>query len=100
MYFALLPPKDVKNKKSQKLIITYKGKTQTLANWCRELKLNYSKTRGRLVNGWSIEKALTTPVKYYKKQFTKEEIEQMKKDKENGMSYKELGIKYNTDRCI
>ena len=49
--------KRLKNKKSQKIIITYKDKTQTLANWCRELKLNYSKTRGRLVNGWSIEKA-------------------------------------------
>ena len=49
--------KRLKNKKSQKIIITYKDKTQTLANWCRELDLNYSKTRGRIVNGWSIEKA-------------------------------------------
>lgn len=28
--------------------ITYKGKTQSLANWCRELKLNYKLTKQRI----------------------------------------------------
>lgn len=53
--------KRVKNKKSEKLIITYKGKTQKLADWCRELNLNYPKTRARIfVMSWSIEKAFET----------------------------------------
>lgn len=40
--------------------ITYKGKTQSLANWCRELGLNYDRTKHRLNEGqWSIERAFT-----------------------------------------
>ena len=39
--------------------LTYKGKTQSLADWCRELNLNYSTVRSRINrNKWSIEKAL------------------------------------------
>lgn len=38
--------------------LTYKGKTQSLTNWCEELELNYNKVRSRLKNGWSVEKAL------------------------------------------
>lgn len=53
--------KRIKNKKSEKLIITYKGKTQKLSDWCRELNLNYSKTRARIfVMCWSIKKAFET----------------------------------------
>lgn len=41
--------------------ITYKGKTQSLANWCRELGLNYDRTKRRLNEGqWSVERAFTT----------------------------------------
>lgn len=41
--------------------ITYQGKTQSLAEWCRELNLNYYKIRSRLNSyGWSPERAFTT----------------------------------------
>lgn len=39
--------------------LTYKGKTQSLADWCRELNLNYGTVRSRINrNKWSVEKAL------------------------------------------
>lgn len=39
--------------------LTYKGKTQSIADWCRELNLNYSTVRSRINrNKWSVEKAL------------------------------------------
>jgi hypothetical protein len=36
---------------------TYKGVTKSLAEWCRELELNYGKTKRRLQLGWIVEKA-------------------------------------------
>ena len=39
--------------------LTYKGKTQSLADWCRELNLNYGTVRSRINRDkWSVEKAL------------------------------------------
>lgn len=38
---------------------TYKGKTQTLAQWCEELKLNYGLVNQRLWSGWDVERAFT-----------------------------------------
>ena len=53
--------KRAKNKKSEKLIITYKGKTQKLSKWCKELNIDYPKTRARIsVLGWSVEKTFET----------------------------------------
>ena len=43
--------------------ITYKGKTQSLADWARELGISYTVLRARInVYSWSIEKSFTTPV--------------------------------------
>lgn len=36
------------NNKSNNKMITYQGKTQSLADWCRELNLEYFKTKARL----------------------------------------------------
>lgn len=45
-------------------LITYKGKTQNLAQWSEELKINYGTLLSRLDDSkWSIEKAFTEPVK-------------------------------------
>ena len=53
--------KRAKNKKSEKLIITYKGKTQKLSKWCKELNIDYPKARARIfVLGWSVEKTFET----------------------------------------
>lgn len=43
------------------LYITYNGKTQSLADWCRELNLNYDKVQNKIKRcGWTVEKAFTT----------------------------------------
>jgi hypothetical protein len=40
--------------------VTIDGRTQTLAEWCREFGINGSTVRNRIGRGWSPEKALTT----------------------------------------
>ncbi len=43
--------------------LTYNGKTQTLAQWAKELDINYCVITSRAYYNWSIEKILTTPVR-------------------------------------
>lgn len=51
------------NNKRNNHLITYNGKTQTIAQWARELNIPYSRLCQRInKSGWSIEKALTSPV--------------------------------------
>lgn len=58
---------------SSSTMITYKGETLTLAQWCRKLNLDYRKTYYRINTlGWNIEDAFTRPANY----------------KENGITYK------------
>lgn len=46
------------NHKSDTKWLTYKGKTQSLSDWCRELCLDYFRTKARLNSlGWSVEDA-------------------------------------------
>ena len=45
-------------------LITYKGETKTLSQWAEHFHIPYGTLRTRLVKyGWSVEKALETPVK-------------------------------------
>lgn len=44
-------------------MITYTGETKCLAEWAEIYNINYGSCWKRLKLGWSIEKALTTPVK-------------------------------------
>lgn len=46
------------NNKSNNLFVTYNCKTQTLANWCRELNLNYSKVRQRMYHNKTFEQSI------------------------------------------
>lgn len=46
------------NNKSNNLFVTYNCKTQTLANWCRELNLNYSKVRQRMYHNRTFEQSI------------------------------------------
>lgn len=46
--------------------ITYRGRTQNLRAWERELGFKYSTIRARLNKGWSVKKALETPRIEYK----------------------------------
>lgn len=48
------------NKRNNKMI-HYRGETKSLAQWCRELDVNYMTVKTRLRNGWTVSKALTTP---------------------------------------
>lgn len=52
-----------RNNQSNNHPMTFQGKTQTMAQWSRELHINYSTVRDRVSRGWSDEKTLTTPVK-------------------------------------
>lgn len=45
------------NNRRSNCLITYDGKTQSLADWCRELNLNYGTTKCRLRRNWSVYKA-------------------------------------------
>lgn len=45
------------NNRTNNLLYTLNGKTQTLAQWCKELNLRYDTTNYRLKHGWSLEKA-------------------------------------------
>lgn len=49
------------NNKTTNKMICYKGKTQSLSRWSRELKMNYSMLYLRLKKGWPVEKAFSTP---------------------------------------
>lgn len=42
--------------------ITFKGKTQCLVDWARETGMHVATLADRIANGWSYERALTTPV--------------------------------------
>lgn len=44
-------------------LLTYRGKTQTLTQWAREVGLNPSTLGGRLKWGWPVDRALTKPAR-------------------------------------
>ncbi len=51
------------NNKSNNRHLTYQDKTQTIAQWSKEMNLDFHVLYRRLESGWSIEKALTQPVR-------------------------------------
>lgn len=54
------------NNKRNNLYITYNSKTQSLADWCRELNIPYSRTQQRHQRGWSVEKMFNEPGRFEK----------------------------------
>jgi hypothetical protein len=50
------------NNKRNCRMYTYDGKTQSIAMWAREFHFKRDTLKQRLNSGWSIEKALTTPL--------------------------------------
>ena len=50
------------NNKRTNVHLTSKNKTQTIAQWARELGMKYNALDERLRKGWSVEDALTIPV--------------------------------------
>jgi len=51
------------NNRRNNIYLTYGGKTQTISQWERELGMNPVTLRSRLKIGWSIERAITTPMR-------------------------------------
>jgi hypothetical protein len=57
-------PKEQANNRRSSNLLTYQGKTQTLAAWCEELGLKHSTVVMRLTRyHWSVTKALSTPAR-------------------------------------
>ena len=48
-------------------LLTYKGQTYTMSEWCNILNMKYVTLFGRLQRGWSIEKAFITPIRKSKR---------------------------------
>ena len=51
------------NNKRNTVLLTYNGETKTQAQWSRDIGISVQAVARRLKAGWSVEKALTTPVK-------------------------------------
>lgn len=47
-------------------VLEYNGESHCMAEWAEILGMSYSSLRNRIYKGWSIEKALTTPIKHPK----------------------------------
>ena len=50
------------NNKRNNHWLTYNNKTQTIAQWSKELSIKYNALNERLRKGWSVERALSTPI--------------------------------------
>ena len=48
---------------SRNIMLTHEGKTMCLADWAIHLNITYGTLWDRINNGWTTEKALSTPVK-------------------------------------
>ena len=51
------------NNKRNNILITNNGKTQTLVQWCKELKISRSMVRNRIERGWEKDMLLIPPVR-------------------------------------
>lgn len=51
------------NNRRNNRILTYMGKTATIAEWASALGMKFNTLHNRLDTGWSVAKALATPVK-------------------------------------
>jgi hypothetical protein len=54
--------KEQKNNQRSNHLITYKGKTRTMAKWSEITGISYSTLRSRQRSGWSDEKTIETPI--------------------------------------
>lgn len=55
------------NNRTDNKNLTFNGTTKTMSEWARFFGIKYITLKTRIRNGWDIEKALTTPVKQYKR---------------------------------
>lgn len=81
------------NNSSNNVLLTFNGVTHTIAEWSRIVGLKKSTIEYRKRIGWSDEKALTTPL--LQKSLTKEQVDNIRNKRKNGVSCKELSKEYN-----
>lgn len=55
--------KEQARNKTNAIMLTYKGKTKQLIEWCEELQLSYVAVYTRFIRGWEPEAILETPVR-------------------------------------
>lgn len=55
------------NNTASNVNITWKGRTQTIAQWAKELGMHHAVLRYRIDAGWEIDRALTTPARARRK---------------------------------
>jgi len=48
--------------RSSNIVIDYNGVSKTLADWAKELEINWITLHNRYVRGWTVERMLTEPV--------------------------------------
>ena len=53
--------KEQSNNTSRNVKVEYIGKTQTIAQWAEEFKINYSTFRARYRRGWTMARIISTP---------------------------------------
>jgi len=56
-----IPKEDQPKNRRTLNVISFNGQTKSLSNWALKIGLSRSALKDRFKNGWSIEKALTTP---------------------------------------
>jgi hypothetical protein len=85
-----------KRKPIPKNYILYKNKKKTLICWCKELGINYQNAVYRIKSGWTIDEALSTQNRVYKKIHYR--IKFKKGRVEMPLKYwaKKLNVKYGT----
>ena len=56
--------KEQANNRRRNVLVTHKGKTQTMKEWANEVGIPYKVVWARMQKlGWSVERALTDPVR-------------------------------------
>jgi hypothetical protein len=58
----VLPKTNCRNRRTN-TPIRFRGRTQLIVEWAEELNISKSAISGRLRLGWTVRKALTTPVR-------------------------------------
>lgn len=84
------------NNRNNNNSVTFRGKTQTLTEWSRELGVERTTLRWRLDNGWSAEKTFTRG--RYKRSFSEEDEREIKKRAEAGETPASIAKDYEVSR--
>jgi len=97
------------NNKRTNIKITYKDKTQSISDWCEELRLSYTTTQNRLKHGWPVEEAFEAKAyrsKWHRKKdrndVSKKVICTKTAKRYNSVkeAAKDIGINYDTLCCM